>query len=57
MFIHDMSGGNFLASALGNRLGNFLHFGTSDEKGNVKHVVSESLENRCQHWSSKLGIL
>lgn len=41
--IHDVSGGDFLASALGNRLGDFLHFGAGDQEGNVEHVVTEGL--------------
>lgn len=50
MIIHNVSGADFLASALGNRLSNFLHLGAGDEKGNVQHVVTESLENSSQYW-------
>jgi hypothetical protein len=44
MILHDVGGGDCLASALGNGLGNFLDLGASDEEGNVEHVVTESLE-------------
>ena len=42
--IHDVSGGNLLSGALGNRLGDFLNLGTGDQEGNVEHVVTESLD-------------
>lgn len=38
-----MCGADFLASALCNRLGNFLHLGAGDKQGNIKHVVSKCL--------------
>lgn len=38
-----MSGGNLLSGALGNGVGNLLHLGAGDQKGNVQHVVTEGL--------------
>ena len=46
IILHDVSGADFLTSALRNRLGNFLDLRAGDEKRNVQHVVTESLELR-----------